>query len=440
MKTLGKLLVVVILLCTGFAAQAATTYYVATTGNDSNSGTSATQAKRTIQAAIDVAAMGDVVQVAAGTYLLDSAIVLKEGVNLRGASSVILDGQDKTRIIFQASNFSTNTLVEGLVIVHGFLEDKNARGAGAFLRSNVTLRSCSFRENKISAQLNSGAGSGKGAGLYLDSKDNRIENCTFESNGITNSFEENTYTAMGAGLYSSGGNTVVSSHFSQNEIINAGNGSSYGGGVYALSQTEINSCTINQNSITKTGALAGSVAQGGGVHLNSSMLKNSTISKNIVAYTAEESSDAASFASSDIGGGGVYANFSATVYKNNIGDNKFDYTVTLPSGKMLSVNRVGGGGLMCYSGNASRASIVSNAIYNNKFTETITGGVSVKNGGGGGIYASNVGHTTIDSCMVYSNAASGTNLGQGGGMYLTKMTMVNAVHTGNINAVRCDVR
>src|SRR5262245_58531400 len=49
------------------ASTQATTYYIATTGNDANPGTAA-QPFKTIQQGIAAAANGDTIQVAAGTY------------------------------------------------------------------------------------------------------------------------------------------------------------------------------------------------------------------------------------------------------------------------------------------------------------------------------------------------------------------------------------
>ena len=88
-KDTGRLaFLVLMVLVMGFmgASQAvATEYYVATTGNNANSGLSAGTAKLTIQAAVAAAAASDTIYVAAGKYSDTAMIDINKPLTLRGA-------------------------------------------------------------------------------------------------------------------------------------------------------------------------------------------------------------------------------------------------------------------------------------------------------------------------------------------------------------------
>ena len=109
-RTVAKLAAVITLfLFTAYGGQAAaTTYYVATTGSDSNAGTSSAPFQ-TIQHAIDTASCGDIVHVTGGTYNVydvnsDTNLIMKTGVSVvgNGPANTTLDGY------FDASSQSYN--------------------------------------------------------------------------------------------------------------------------------------------------------------------------------------------------------------------------------------------------------------------------------------------------------------------------------------------
>lgn len=105
-----------------------TDYYVTTSGNDSNAGTSEGAAFATIGKAGSVALSdGDRIYVKSGTYVLASdtpdvaggVAVLRQGVYLIGYESTIDDNcPTGNRPVFDASSFSTFTNNVGLINVH----------------------------------------------------------------------------------------------------------------------------------------------------------------------------------------------------------------------------------------------------------------------------------------------------------------------------------
>ena len=106
--------------------EGATTWHVnGSTGYDSNSGTNASSAKATIQAAIDASGAGDTILVAAGTYAPittgNKAITIK---STEGAESTIIDGGNGNPCVVVLDTNSTggiytNTVVSGFTLRNG---------------------------------------------------------------------------------------------------------------------------------------------------------------------------------------------------------------------------------------------------------------------------------------------------------------------------------
>ena len=129
----------------------ATTWYVnGSTGSDSNSGTSESAPKATIQAAIDASSEGDTILVAPGTY----APIATENKNIMiqstsGKDTTIIDGSGKSRCALLGT--STNeclTVLHGFTLTNGWLyvttNGGGVRGAGARggIIENCTIVNC----------------------------------------------------------------------------------------------------------------------------------------------------------------------------------------------------------------------------------------------------------------------------------------------------------
>lgn len=107
----------------GSPAKAATDYYVAPSGSDSNSGTS-TAPFATIQKALNSAPSGATVHLAAGTYLQD-AVTTRAGVTISGPATAIVKGAGNSRI-FQVRH--DNTTMDGFTIDGLFGSSNDAAG------------------------------------------------------------------------------------------------------------------------------------------------------------------------------------------------------------------------------------------------------------------------------------------------------------------------
>lgn len=137
----------------------------------------------TIQAAVDSAAAGDDVLIAAGVYTWSSPPVpwsatimvhLKPGIWLHsedGAQATVLDGQHVGGLLL-CEDIGTQVRIEGLCLQNG----AGIAGAGLWSRGNSepTIANCIFRNNSASWGLHIGGG------IACDIA--TIENCEFMEN------------------------------------------------------------------------------------------------------------------------------------------------------------------------------------------------------------------------------------------------------------------
>ncbi|MCK5602118.1 hypothetical protein KAR91_09620, partial [Candidatus Pacearchaeota archaeon] len=185
----------------------------------------------TIQAAIDIAINGDIVQVEDGTYtgwgnrdirFLGKAITVRG--NVADPNLVVIDCQGSSDYRYCGFEFNNNegtdSILEGLTVTNGYAHTS-------------------------------------GGGIYCVASSPTIQNCI-----ITN----NTAHAFGGGLFGCGG--VI-----QNCIINANSATARGGGLYDCDGI-IRNCTITNNS---SGA-------GGGLYGCNGTIQNCTIANNSADY------------------------------------------------------------------------------------------------------------------------------------------------------------
>ncbi|MBR1807850.1 MAG: fibronectin type III domain-containing protein [Paludibacteraceae bacterium] len=201
-------------LCCMFLSAIATDRYVAASGSDSNDGLSWANAKASVKTAVSASSAGDNVYVGAGVY--NEQVAVKDGVNMFGGYNpatgerdievfkTILDGTGlNNMIIVKYDNDCTNpTLIEGFVLQNA---EHSHEGGGAFIRGNMTLKSCTITNCSGS----------NGGGVYARSKtegvpavitDCVIELCSATSSGggaylYENAVMENCIVRGCAGKY-----------------------------------------------------------------------------------------------------------------------------------------------------------------------------------------------------------------------------------------------
>jgi len=202
----------------------AATYYVSPNGNDSATGTSWATAKRTIQAAINIANATEII-VTNGTYgvisTANKAVTIR---SVNGAAVTIIDGGNINRCVTLGSaSGHVNTVLTGFTLTNG-----NASHA------NVTV----LRN--------------RGGGALFGT----LNDCTLTGN---------TATHGGGVAYSTLNNCVVSNNTA----------SGYGGG--ADDQATLNNCTLSGNTANKGGGAATST-------LNNCILRDNTANDGGGAY------------------------------------------------------------------------------------------------------------------------------------------------------------
>ncbi len=273
-----RLILALASVCVVSAAQAQTTYYVnGSCGNDSWTGTDETCTvpigpKQTIQAALDVAASGDEIIVADGTYAgfgNDDLDFAGKGVLLRsasGAAACTIDAQGFTRVFHFRSGETRDAVVQGFTITGGATD--RALGAGISCSGgSPTIRDCVITDNS--------AGIYNGGGIYVGNGNTPlIENCVITNNiggGGAAIFCENSSPTIiscimsgnvadvgGAVLCTNSGAEFINCLFTANEATSGFWG---GGAIFcnAGSIATFTNCTITANR---------AVGVGGGLYSN----------------------------------------------------------------------------------------------------------------------------------------------------------------------------
>ena len=172
-----------------------------------------------IQDSIDAVASPATVNVAAGTYLENIAMV--SGVRILGAGAgvSILDGGMGGTVV-TAGDADSSTELAGFTITNG----SATIGGGMYIyNGSPTVRDCSFTGN--SAEL--------GGGIYSDSGSPTVSNCLFSGNSAD----------YGGGMYN-----IESEPALINSVIAGNSAFSDGGGICCFdSSPTIMHCTISQN-------------------------------------------------------------------------------------------------------------------------------------------------------------------------------------------------
>ena len=196
-------LTVLLILSLGQALQAATNYYVATTGNNADPGTIA-QPFLTIKYAISQASSGDIINVAAGNYIEAGQILIDKDLSIIG--------DDKTTTFVYPN---ANTLSNGAWILVDPTIDFNLSkftldGTGWLIYYGIkhqgsgTIDDCNIKEIKYNE---SGPEYGGTAILIQSTATVNVTNTAFTQigrNGILadqclGTYDNNTYTGKGAG-------------------------------------------------------------------------------------------------------------------------------------------------------------------------------------------------------------------------------------------------
>ncbi len=280
-RMLGLALTIAVVLAS--TATAATTHYVnASTGLDTNPGTSGSPFK-TITHAIAVTVSGDTINVAAGTYnptLGESfPITVPSGVQLigAGAGTTIIDAVQTNRVIHCSGNSQT-TLIQGFTITHGYFKQtsigSNSYGGGIWCENNdmtVISRNVITNNTVLGYDGSPSGGYCLGGGIYVNSGSPTI---------VNNVISHNT-------AYGGAGATTT-----QAGLAGGSGGDATGGGIASFGTPIIRNNTIVKNTAQGgnggvsgfgAGGSAGGSANSGGVNAGGAAVINNVIDENTAA-------------------------------------------------------------------------------------------------------------------------------------------------------------
>ncbi|MFC1874389.1 right-handed parallel beta-helix repeat-containing protein [Chloroflexota bacterium] len=212
-------------------------HYVDAAGSDTSPYDTPAKAAHSIQGATGVAASGDKVHVAAGTYNED--ITLKDGVEVLGAGDDVctINGTGFGSVV-TANGVGPTTKLDGFTVTSGNTTASHGGGGMYIYNSSLAVSNCTFSGNKAS-----GSGSaGEGGGMYNVDSSPTITNCTFSGNSASQ---------PGAGMCNEDSSPMVTN------CTFFGNSCAFGGGGMAnqgsLSTPTVDNCTFYNNSSSQDG-------------------------------------------------------------------------------------------------------------------------------------------------------------------------------------------
>ena len=133
------------------------TYYVATTGSDTNSGTNINEPYLTITKALTVASSGDIINISAGEYAETCPLVVPAGVTVKGAglraTAIKPTTATQTENIFHLDNLTT---LEDFTIKDSYYNTNADTGYAFAYKPNITISSRSPYIQRVTV-LNKGS-------------------------------------------------------------------------------------------------------------------------------------------------------------------------------------------------------------------------------------------------------------------------------------------
>ena len=270
-----------------------------------------------LQAAIDAAAAGDRLLLAAGTY--KGNFTLKDGVNISGGWNAdytvcdpetyktVLDGDKKGRVLTQSAAFNNETVISGVGITNGENSADN-NGGGAYVRGKCIVENCEIYSNKAAST------SGQGGGIWADANA-IVRNCHIHDNYAQNTGggavvkgqisyclieNNNAPDNVGGGLQIHGGSAASNTCGTMFNCIVRNNSSKNGGGIRSYNATQIANCLVVGNTATSGGV--------SGVLFN--VANNQNYGASIVNCTVANNYDAAEASSNS---SGIYTNMNGTI-------------------------------------------------------------------------------------------------------------------------------
>ncbi len=270
----------------------------------------------TIQAAVDVAAEGDVVLVGDGLYTGpgNKEITFRgKGITVRsenGPANCTIDMQGAGRGFIFDSGEPDRALLEGFTIINGFASNGNSGGLGGGIYitggSSPTISNCVISRCTVRWGY-----PGNGGGISVHDSDPTITGCTITDNTLAE-YESSVYSRQqyGGGIFLENSEALI------RDCTISGNSAYYGGGVYYLGSDSkrltIQGSEINGNVADRSGG--GIIGFEANMDIYDCNISNNSACSGNTTYGVNE------------GGGGLYLHYGdVRVLGCSITNNKVGY-------------------------------------------------------------------------------------------------------------------
>jgi subtilisin-like proprotein convertase family protein len=360
-------------------------WYVAVTGNDSFSCTTPQQPCQHIQVAIDRAASGDIINIAAGTYIEEQLLINDRNLTLIGesANTTFLDGNNLYQVLsIQRESLPTMTVNIANVTIQRGQSDQPGGGIATEDNIHLTLTNSNILSNTASfgggifnqgiLKLTDVILRGNNASTTGTSEGGAMWNTGFAD--LTNTTVSNNEAQRGGGISSINVLTLTNSLVADNKTIGE-----YGGGIYNRS---VNGRTTLVNSVVSGNRAIGT--DGGGIYNEGILISSGSLISGNLAL---------------VSGGGIY--------------NKASANVTLTDVTFQANHSINTGGALFNNGTATLTDLT---VRNNLADDA-----------GGGLYNSDAGRLYLENSNVLSNttaAALGGGIGNLGVLTLTRSSLL----------------
>jgi hypothetical protein len=243
-------------------ALAATTWYAnGVNGSDSDNCKLPLTACKTIGHAISLAASGDTVRAAAGTYAEHLTIGISLELIGAAASSTVIDGSRTDRVITIPNAGSVVTLanvtIRNGVPPYGY----NVFGGGIVNHGTLTINSSTVSGNEAH-----GEEYGYGGGIWNNFGMLTINNSTLSGNDAACTHQP--CYAHGGGINNNGGTVAINNSTIAGNTVRCDCSIGHGGGIYNSGILTISNSTVSGNLAFSGGGIYG------GAHLQNSIIAN----------------------------------------------------------------------------------------------------------------------------------------------------------------------
>ena len=258
-----KKFILLLAACIAALCASASNKYVSPTGDDSKDGSSWANARATIGSSIWSVGSGDTMFIAEGVY--HEAISAQSGCTYMGGFNAetgdrdpevyesILDGTGMTSwlLVKYDNDPEARIVIDGLVFQNA--NHSEWGGAAMFIRGNMTVNNCLFRNNTSGS---------KAGGIFIDPSSTAqtvISNCLFENCNSTLVDQAAAISCEESNL-----NTLI-----ENCIIRGCTGDVM---IYSKSGMTVRNCVIYNNHSSKNGCI-----YGGGTFINNTICNNTGV-------------------------------------------------------------------------------------------------------------------------------------------------------------------